>query len=289
MATVLVIVAAKENSMDMQQGVLVVAHRGFRGIVPENTLEAARKGFEAGADWWELDVAATSDGTLVVIHDDTLVRTTDAKAVFPARAPWSVYDFTLAELGRLDAGSWYAAADPFRQVRSGRVGAAELASFRGIRIPTLRACLELTRDEGREVNVEIKDATGRACDAWIVEKTVELVRELGMTGQVLVSSFNHEYLRRAKRAEPALDTGALVDERPEDPVALLRNLGARSYNPGLKYLDEATVAAVRAAGFDVFVWTVNETADMRRVLAWGATGIITDFPDRALELLGRHR
>ena len=275
--------------MDASRNALVMAHRGFRGIAPENTLLAARKGFEAGAQWWELDVAATSDGVLVVIHDDNLARTTDAKAVFPIRSPWIVYDFSLEELRRLDAGSWYKDADPFGQVASGRVGAAELERFKGERIPTLRECLELTKAEGRKVNVEIKDATGRACDGWIVERTVDMVRELGMIDSVNISSFNHEYLRRVKKAEPRIETGALVDKRPPDLVALLRGLSARSYNPGIKYLDEATVREVRQAGFDVFVWTVNEKKDMERMLDWGATALITDFPDRALEVVAaRH-
>ena len=273
--------------MSKKADILVMAHRGFRGIVPENTLLAARAAFEAGAPWWELDVAASSDGLLVVLHDDKLVRTTDAQAVFPARAPWAVYDFSAAELGRLDAGSWYETTDPFGQIAAGRVGPAELASFRGERIPSLRACLEATKSAARKVNVEIKDATGRACDPWIVERTVEMIREFGMEGRVIISSFNHEYLRRVKRAEPRLDTGALVEERPANLVPLLRDIGARAYHPGMARLDEATVREVREAGFDVNVWTVNEKADMERLLGWGVTGLITDFPDRALEVLGR--
>jgi len=267
--------------------ILVMAHRGFRGIAPENTLAAARKGFEAGAAWWELDVAASSDGELVVIHDDKLSRTTDAEARFPSRDPWTVYDFSLAELKSLDAGSWYAVKDPFGQVASGRVGAAELASFEGERLPTLRECLELTKRSRRKVNVEIKDAAGRACDPWLVERTVELIREMGMVGDTLISSFNHEYLRRVKKAEPRLEVGALVEDRPPELVPLLRELKARSYHPGAKSLDEATVREVRAAGFDVFVWTPNELPLMERLLDWGSTGLITDFPDLALELLAR--
>ena len=271
----------KENS------VLVFGHRGFRGIAPENTLLAARKSFEAGAPWWELDVAASSDGELVVLHDDSLARTSNAKSAYPGRAPWSVYDFTFDEIRGLDAGSWYQETDPFGQVKAGRVGGAELASFKGERIPTLRECLELTKRNGRKVNIEIKDATGRACDPWLVERTVELVDELGMVGDVLVSSFNHEYLRRVKKADPSIEVGALVEKRPPNLVPLLGELNARSYHPGVTTLDEATVREVRAAGFDVFVWTPNGKELMERIISWGVNGLITDFPDRALEMLGR--
>ncbi|MDP3178983.1 MAG: glycerophosphodiester phosphodiesterase family protein [Spirochaetaceae bacterium] len=277
----------KETVMGNSGQALAVAHRGFRGIAPENTLLAARLGLEAGADLWELDVAATSDGELIVIHDDSLARTTDAKARFPARNPWTVYDFTLAEVRSLDAGSWYAKADPFGQIKAGVVGAAELASFAGIRIPTLREALEFTRDAGWKVNIEIKDATGYPCDAWIVERTMAMVRELGLVDRVLLSSFNHDYIRRSKKAEPSIPTGALVEKVPSDPVALLKETGAASLNPGLKGLREETVRKVREAGFGVMVWTVNEVADMKKVLSWGATGLFTDFPNRLLELQGR--
>ncbi|MEJ5183944.1 MAG: glycerophosphodiester phosphodiesterase family protein [Rectinemataceae bacterium] len=271
-----------EELMTNEHRPLVIAHRGFRGIAPENTLLAARRGFETGADMWELDVAASSDGTLVVIHDDTLVRTTNAAALFPGRSPWSVYDFTLEELRSLDAGSWYGVADPFKQVQSGRVSRDELASFKGLQIPTLREALELTRELGWRVNIEIKDATGRPCDEWIVERTAELVRELGMTADVLVSSFNHEYLRRMKKAAPEIAIAALIDKPIDDPVGRLRDLGAVALNPNFKYLDRATVEKVRNAGFGVLPWTVNAPADMARLLEWGVTGLITDFPDEGL-------
>jgi glycerophosphoryl diester phosphodiesterase len=277
----------KENSMPALANVLVVAHRGFRGIAPENTLLAAQKGFESGADSWELDVAASSNGELVVIHDDNLARTTDAEEIFPERNPWTVYDFTLAELKNLDAGSWYAKADQFRQIVTGRVTAQDIEAFGGLRLPTLAEALELTKKNGWMVNVEIKDATGRACDPWIVENTADLIKKMGMVESVVVSSFNHAYLIRMKKAAPDIKIAALIDKPIADPVATLKRIGAMALNPNFKYLDEETVKKVRAAGFDVFVWTPNERADMERLVRWGVTGLITDFPDRALAVLGR--
>ncbi len=273
--------------MPESSSVLVMAHRGFRGIAPENTLLAAKKGWESGADFWELDVAASSDGELVVMHDDNLARTTDAEELFPGRKPWAVYDFTLAELNSLDAGSWYALTDPFGQIAAGRITESDLRGSAGLRLPTLREALELTKDLGWKVNIEIKDATGRACDPWIVEKTAELVGALGMADSVVVSSFNQEYLVRMKAAAPAIKVAALIDKSIPDPVSALKRIGAMALNPNYKYLDEATVKKIRAAGFDVFVWTPNEKSDMERLVRWGVTGLITDFPDRALEVLGR--
>jgi glycerophosphoryl diester phosphodiesterase len=279
--------ATKEDPMKNSTAVVVIAHRGFRGIAPENTLYAARKGWESGAEYWELDVAASSDGELVVIHDDTLKRTTDAEERFPDRNPWSVYDFSLAELKSLDASSWYGSEDPFRQIEAGRILPAELEQFKGLRIPTLREALLLTKELAWKVNVEIKDAAGWPCDAWVVEKTAALIVELGLVDQVLVSSFNHSYLARIRKAVPRIPVAALIDKPLHDPVAILRSLGAVSLNPNYKHLDKKTVQKLREAGFGVLVWTPNEIDDMKRLLDWGVTGLITDFPDRALKLLER--
>lgn len=262
---------------------LAIAHRGFRGIAPENTLLAAQKGFDTGADMWELDVAESSDGVLVVLHDNTLTRTTNAAKVFPSRAPWDIYTFSADELRSLDAGSWYETTDPFKQIASKRVSQADLATFKGLKIPTLREALELTKKLGWRVNIEIKDAKSFACDAWIVERTTALVRELGMADSVLISSFNHDYLKRAKKAAPEIALAALIDKPLADPVATLRDIGAIALNPNEKYLDEATVQAVRAAGFGVLPWTANDPKRMSLLLKWGVTGLISDFPDMALE------
>ncbi len=96
--------------------VINIAHRGARSLAPENTLAAARKALDAGADMWELDVCLSRDGELVVIHDSTLKRTSNVQEVFPLRRPYHVHDFTLEELHRLDFGSWYV-----RKTHSGRL------------------------------------------------------------------------------------------------------------------------------------------------------------------------
>ena len=277
----------KENTMPATTKVLVMAHRGFRAIAPENTLLAARKGFETGADYWELDVAATTDEVLVVLHDETLERTTNAAKVFPSRKPWNVYHFSFDELRSLDAGSWYAGADQFGEIASGRVKAADLESFKGLRLPTLEEALALTKTLKWKVNVEIKDATGETCDPWIVERTAAMIRKMDMASSVIVSSFNHEYLVRMKKAAPEIALGVLTDKPVPDPVSLLKRVGAAAYHPNYRYLDRKTVQDVRAAGYDVNVWTPNLVRNFQELVEWGVTGIITDYPDRALEFLGR--
>ncbi len=189
---------------------LNIAHRGARSLAPENTLAAARKGLEIGADLWELDVAVTANGELVVLHDDSLERTSNAEQVFPERRPWLVHTFTLAELRRLDFGSWFNKTDPFKQIAAGAVTDEMQKSYVGEPIPTLREALVFTRDNQWRVNVEIKDATGTPGDQDVAEKVVALIEELDMIDRVLISSFNHSYLKQVKTANPALPTAALV-------------------------------------------------------------------------------
>ena len=264
---------------------LNIAHRGARSLAPENTLAAARKALEIGADLWELDVAMTADGELFVVHDDTLERTSNVRELFPDRQPFSNYLFTLEEVKRLDFGSWFVAKDPFKQIAAGNVSAAEQESYRGEQAPTLREALAFTRDHGWRVNVEIKDLTGTPGDGTVVEKVVALVHELGMVDRVLISSFNHVYIERARRAEPKMVTAALVEAADPDPAALLRRLHAQAYNPKSGEIRPADIPPLRDQGFDVYIWTVNDEETMRSLIAARASGIFTDFPQRLKVLL----
>ncbi len=265
--------------------VLIIAHRGARSIAPENTLLAAQKAFEIGADLWELDVAMTSDGEIVVIHDDTLERTSNAKLVFPDRGPWKIETFTLAELRQLDFGSWYIQTDPFKQIASGTVSEENFHTFINLPIPTLLEALTFTKANRWRVNVEIKDLTGKPGDGIIVEKVVALIDELGMQESVIISSFNHSYIQRAKTADSKIMTAALVEKPDPDPVALLQRLNAQAYNPGNNALDYDQIQQVTAAGGKVFVWTVNDETTMRRLIQAGVSGIFTDFPQLLKKVL----
>jgi glycerophosphoryl diester phosphodiesterase len=257
---------------------LNIAHRGARSLAPENTLAAARKGLAIGADLWELDVAMTADGVPFVVHDDTLERTSNVEAIFPDRKPWTNHLFTWAEIQQLDFGSWFVATDPFKQIAAGRVSQAEQASYKGEKAPTLRAALLFTRDNHWRVNVELKDLSGTPGDATVVELAVALIDELGMADRVLISSFNHSYLERVKRANPAIATAALVERADPDPVALLKRLNAQAYNPRLGQITPAEIGKVRAAGYDVYIWTVNDESAMQQLVAARASGLFTDFP-----------
>lgn len=263
---------------------LNIAHRGARSLAPENTLAAAGKALEIGADMWELDVGMTADGELIVLHDATLSRTSNAAVIYPDREPWQVQDFTLDELRRLDFGSWFIEKDPFGQIADGNVSNAERENYVGERLLTLAEALQFTLRHGWYVNVEIKDLRGTKGDAQVVERTVQMIEQLRAVGHVVISSFNPTYLERANRAIPDVSTGLLVKSHESNPISLLKRLRAKAYHPRLQDLNFLDFESLQAHGFEVRVWVVNDEKTMRALLEMGVNGIFTDFPGRLKSL-----
>ena len=263
---------------------LNIAHRGARSLAPENTMFAAQKAFMIGADLWELDVAETLDSELVVIHDDTLNRTSNVQDVYPERSPWLVHQFTLAELRQLDFGSWFNRQDPFGQIAAGAVSPAEQRSYIGAKIPTLKEALLFTREHSWYVNVEIKDLTGQPGDERVVEDVVALVHELEMVDRVMISSFNHAYLKRCQTADSSIMTAALVETPGGNPEQIVRACGAWAYNPGSDMITPEEAAVLESRDLPVNIWTVNDPKQMQALIDAGINGIFTDFPQLLRQL-----
>ena len=264
--------------------VVNIAHRGARSLAPENTLAAARKGLEIGADLWESDVGVTSDGELILFHDDSLARTTDATARFPDRAPWTFTTFTLAEIRSLDAGSWFTESDPFDQIAAGAVTPAESAAYRGEQVPTLREALIFTRDAGWRVNLELKRLPPPHERFPVVERVLALVDELEMPPhQVILSAFNHDWLRQAQALRPDIEVQALIGYSFTEPLDW-GDLSFATYNARCTLVTEEKVREVTSQGIAVNLFTVNEEDDMRCFIAAGVTGLFTDFPQKLAAL-----
>ncbi len=279
-----------KNSFAMPK---IWAHRGARSVAPENTMAAARAALAQGAYGWELDVHITLDGEVVVTHDHGLRRVTDiaARPGMPPRAQHVVNRLTLAQIRSLDAGSWFARRDPFGTVARGEVGAEQLAAFAAESIPTLAEALAWTREAGLAVNVEIKDMLG-GNDDGLVRGVTRLIRASGIAERVLVSSFRPASLELFRALCPEMPVGLLLDENAlrastANILGRLRNLGAAALHPSLKGLYPGRIAEIREAGFDVNVYTVNRDEDIAALAREGATGIITDFPARAVAVLAR--
>jgi len=289
-----------------EKRVLNVAHRGARSLAPENTMAALRRALETGADGWEIDAQMTRDGHLVLMHDDTLARTTDAADVFPDRAPWSVPAFTLDELRRLDAGSWFVRTDPFGQILAGAVTPDLCQSLLGEPVPTLDDVLRFTRESGRFIDIEIKNLPRRY--PGIVEKVVAAVEAAGLVDRAVISSFDHALVPRVKALNGALAAGPIVGDGIAEPARYAREiLRADAYfasgyilgvgslafagtpkAPGSRDPSDLSVgdlAALRRAGIAPFVWTINDTETMLPLIKAGVAGIVTDFPQRLAPLL----
>ncbi|MFI2376675.1 glycerophosphodiester phosphodiesterase [Streptomyces sp. NPDC018964] len=247
---------------------LVTAHRGASAYAPENTLEAVDKAAALGVDRVETDVQRTRDGELVVLHDDSLRRTTDVEEVFPDRAPWKVKDFTAAEIARLDAGSWFGSA------------------YAGARVPTLEQFLHRVERHRQKLLLEIKNPQ------LYPGLERQLVKVLGNEGwldrrhvrnRLIVQSFSARSVRTVHDLRPAVKTGFLGTPPVSDLPAYVDFTD--QINPSHGSLSADYVAAVHALKgahgkpLEVCTWTVNDAAAARRVAGFGVDGIITDTPD----------
>ncbi|MGW4440314.1 glycerophosphodiester phosphodiesterase [Streptomyces sp. NPDC004596] len=248
-------------------GPVVVAHRGASAYAPENTLASIDKAAGLGFTWVENDVQRTKDGELVVIHDDSLRRTTNAEKVFPGRAPWKVKDFTAAEIARLDAGSWFSAA------------------YAGTRVPTLKQYTRRVDHNHEKLLLEIKNPE---LYPGIERQTLKLLGNEGWLdrahlGRLVVQSFSADSVRTVHELKPALTTAYLG--RPS--VAQLQRYARFTdlINPSYGSISTSYVAAVHT--FDgphdrplgVYAWTVDDAATARKVAGYGVDGVITNKPD----------
>lgn len=282
----------------------IIAHRGARSLAPENTLAAFRMAALAGADMVEFDVHLSADGVPVVIHDDTLERTTDIERYYDEwgiEKDVQVSSLTLGWLKLLDAGSWFVETDPFGTIASGAVTGSMVESFRGEKIPTLREALSLAEALGLAVNVEIKQIP-RFYDG-IAEKVVKEVQRMEESGLVVVSSFDHEICRRVKELAPRLKVAPLACDRIADPGRYIsRIVGGEVYHPSGLVLglgdgrpddypltNKGDIAAAQRYGVAVHVWTVNSGPAMNRLIDAGVNGIITDFPQLLKEILDNRK
>ncbi len=261
----------------------VCAHRGARSIAPENTFLAFELARTCGADLIETDVQVTADGELVVLHDHTLERTTDIKqnADFAGRSHCLLSDFTFAELQQLDAGSWFLDSDPFGSIASGVVLSKDYARIKNQKVPLLRDVLISCRNNDFPVNLELKDQT---CDfdvAEIVRRVIGLIDATGTENIVLVSAFNHDYLRELRLQNSTIATAALVeDNHPENLLPYLIDLGVDAYHPAQSLADAGLIRLLVAAGIKVNPWVVNAAAQWQNFVSAGATFICTDWPQQ---------
>lgn len=247
----------------LRAGIVNVAHRGASAYAPENTLAAFKLAKARHADIFELDVQETKDHKLVIMHDTTLARTTNVENLYPGRKPWKVADFTLAEIEKLDAGSWFA------------------AKYKGERVPTLDKVLSAMRGTGLGMLLELKSpalypgiekrvaAALKRSPSWLQRDPRER--------RLAVQSFDWHSVQRFHVVLPKVPTALLGTPKAGDLPKLAKY--ADQINPTFRGLTASYVKKVHASHMDVLTWTLNERGDMEKAVTLGVDGIITNRPD----------
>ncbi|MFH1762385.1 MAG: glycerophosphodiester phosphodiesterase family protein [bacterium] len=223
----------------------VIAHRGLSSEYPENTLIAVGKAIEAGVKWIEVDVHLSYDGKIIIIHDETVDRTTNGHGF--------AGDMTSPELKALDAGSW------------------KNSAFKKTRIPLLDEMLELVKGRAR-INIEIK------CGFGIITPLIETIELFGMEKEIKLSCFNLNLLKIIKDNYPDFEMGALL----EDDKAILSaiNMGFNDLHLPIKYLNGRIVNLINEHNGRSFYYTVNNMEALERCISLGVDGIFSDCADK---------
>lgn len=231
--------------------VLVIAHRGDSKAAPENTIPAFESAVRVGSDLVELDYVHTSEGIPIVIHDDTLDRTTNADEIGMTKKI-AVASQTLAELQTYDAGAWFD------------------AQFAGTKLPTLEESLDVIQN-GSVTLIERKAGDAKTC--------IDLLERKEMVGDVVVQSFDWSYVADCRKLRPdlvlcALGSGHLTEERLDE----IEETGAQLVGWQFLSLKKTDVEAIHERGMKVWVWTVDDPKGWARMIEWGVDGIITNLP-----------
>ncbi|MEJ8647411.1 glycerophosphodiester phosphodiesterase family protein [Streptomyces sp. MS1.AVA.3] len=247
---------------------VTVAHRGASSYAPENTLASIDAAERLGFEWVENDVQRTKDGELVILHDNSLARTTDVEQVFPGRSPWNVSDFTLNEIEKLDAGSWFG------------------PKFRGERVPTLEDYMDEVENNDQSLLMELKSPE---LYPGIELQTLTELRRAGwldkkhVKRRLIIQSFNADAIKTVHTLRPDIKTGFLGNPSVADLPKFAKYCD--QINPVHTAVTPEYVAAVHGLKgphrrtLDLYTWTVDDPAVAVKVAGLGVDGIITNKPD----------
>lgn len=231
---------------------LNIAHRGFSGKYPENTMIAFKKAVEIGSDGIETDVHMTKDGAIVICHDEKLDRTTNGQGF--------IKDFTYDEIKKLDAGLKFG------------------ERFKGEAIPDIDEFLDYVKDKNILVNIELKNDMIHYKN--LEEKVVEKIYEYGMKDKVILSSFNHYAMVKVKDIDSSIKTGLLYEAVIYKAEEYAKMVGADALHPYFPaVMDKTVVDNIKKQGIAINTYTVNEEKDMEKLIQLGIDGIITNYPD----------
>lgn len=237
---------------------LNIAHRGFSGKFPENTMRAFTEAVTAGCDGIETDLHLTKDGVLVICHDETIERTTDGSGF--------IAEQNYIDLCKFDAG-----------IKYGREFAKE-------KIPTLDELLEFVKGKALLINLELKNNIVNYKD--MEEKVIQKIYDYKLEKNIILSSFNHYSMVKVKKIDPKIKTGLLYDASLYKVHEYAEKLKADAVHPFYpSVFDINIVKDIHKNGIAINTYTVNEEADMKKLIGLGIDGIITNYPDKLNNLL----
>lgn len=241
---------------------IIIAHRGASAYYPENTMIAFKKALEMGAEMIELDVMMSKDGVPVVFHDAQLNAHTTGHG--------PLKNYTLQELQKLDAGSWFD------------------AQFSDQQIPTLKKVLAFAAGN-IALNIEIKtEAVTDSIENGIEQKVLRLVKDYGMENYVLISSFDYRAVKRLKQLDSSISVALLYEQNQSNhllPHQLVDRYNADAFNCSFRQLNPKWIADIHEYHIPAFIYTVDNKDRMKKLIAAGVTGIFTNKPDVLVDVV----
>jgi glycerophosphoryl diester phosphodiesterase len=274
------VISANYKQFDLHlitSDVSVIAHRGASAYGPEHTIPAYQQAIKMKADYVEMDLQMTKDGQLIVMHDETLDRTTNVREVYPERTPWRVKDFTLEEIRKLDAGSWFNKKYP--NLAQGE--------YIGLNVPTLDEAIKLIKREGKgSLYIETKAPN---IYPGMEEQLINSLKENNFINErdLIIESFSEESLRKLKSMVPNLKLIQLYTAsmlKNKDLYHEFKRISDYAYGvgPNKELVKSKLVEAADLNKLVVHPWTVNSEEDLAFLLSLGVDGVFTNTPDKAV-------
>jgi len=231
----------------------ITAHRGASGLAPENTIVAVVKAMEIGSDFSEIDVQETADGIIILMHDDSLQRTTGIEA--------GMWEKTFDDLKNVEAGRWFS------------------DEFNGEPVPTLKSIIDTVRGK-MKLNIELK-MNGH--EKLLTEKVVTMVEKENFINNCILTSFDFEAIKKVRQLNSKIKAGYIFSKIPEDEDVFTADVDLLSVKK--KLVTEEFIQKAHANNKEVHVWTVNKPDDMRKLIGLGVDNIITNYPNILKEVL----
>lgn len=239
-----------------------IAHRGYSGMHPENTF-AAFEAILGKTNMMEIDVAFTKDEVAVIIHDDTLKRTSNVENIYPLKKEYLIHQFTLHELQKLDFSSWFIKDDS--------------NNITSQRIPTLEDVLVFCKYNKIILNIEIKDLSNTPYHQNAVDNIVALIKKYKMELNTIISSFNSFYILQLNKKYPNFNKALIAETPLENLEEFLLNNNIQAYHCSHEIITKQIVQDLLQHNIFTCVFTVNDDKRKKELHSWGVKGVFTDY------------